>query len=96
LFAINKCLQCEVQNCLNQLSVVCIRGGKLDLVRLVLDFKKHDALKEMAERLHQVIREDCLKLQVLLFVDKHEKAIKWFENQIKNHPIKKSQLLQAL
>ena len=51
LFAITKCIQCEVHVCLNQLSILCIRGGNLDLVRLALDFKKHDALKEI-ERPH--------------------------------------------
>ena len=89
LFAITKCLQSAIQNCLNQLSVVCIRGGKLDLVRLVLDYKKHDTLKEI-EKLHQLIREDCRKLQVLLIDDKHEEATEWFKIQVKNHPLRKA------
>jgi len=88
LFAVTKCLQCAIQRCLNQLSVVCIRGGKLDLVHLVLDFKKHDPLKETYKP-HQLIREDFRKLQVLLFDDKHEEVTEWLKNQAKSHPLRK-------
>ena len=88
LFVITKYLQSAIQKCLNQLSVVCIRGGKLDLVRLVLDYKKHDTLKEI-EKLHQLIREDCRKLKMLLIDGKHEEATECLKRQVKNHPLRK-------
>ena len=89
MFTITKSLQCKVKNCLNQLSVICIRAGKLVLVRLVMDFKKHDSLKEI-ERLHQLVREDCRKLQVLLADDKHEEAMEWIKSHVKSHPLRKT------
>ena len=88
LFAITKCLQSEVENCLNQLSILCIRGGKLDLVRIVMSFKGNSIFNGL-QRLHQSIREDCRALLNLLVDDNYDEAITWISSHTKNHPLRK-------
>jgi len=88
LFAIAKCLQCEIENCLNQLSILCIRGGKLDLVQTVRNFKGNSIFKGL-ERLHQSIREECRTLLNLLVDDSYDKAITWLSSHTKNHPLRR-------
>ena len=88
LFVITKCLQSEVENCLNQLSILCVRGGKLDLVRIVMSFKGNSIFNGL-QRLHQSIREDCRALLNLLVDDNYDEAITWISSHTKNHPLRK-------
>ena len=41
-------------------------------------------------RLHQLIRVDCQKLQMLLIDGKHEEATEWLKKQVKCHPLRKA------
>ena len=76
LFTLIKYLQHEIKNCILELSLLFIRGGRMDLAQLTMNFKQSDAVK-CVEKLHQSIREDCKTLQDLLVNDRHEQAIEW-------------------
>ena len=89
LFTLIKCLQHEVKNCILQLSVLFIRGSRMDLAQSAINFKEGDAVK-CVEKLHQSIREDCKTLQSLLLNDRHEQAIDWITGYVKNHPLRKA------
>ncbi|XP_065903832.1 uncharacterized protein [Dysidea avara] len=88
LFAITKCLQSEVENCINQLSILGIRGGKLDLVQVIMDFKGNGVFKGL-QTLHKSIGEDCRALLNLLVDDNYDEAITWISSHTKNHPLRK-------
>ena len=89
LFTLIKCLQHEITNCILQLSVLFIRGNRMDLAQLAMNFKQSDAVK-CVEKLHQSIREDCKTLQDLLVNDRHEQAVDWITGYVKNHPLRKT------
>ena len=88
LFTLMKCLQHEIKNCTIELSVLFIRGGRMDLTHAAMNLKESDAVKR-AEKLYQSIREDCKSLQDLLVSNEHEQADEWITNYIKSHPLKK-------
>ena len=87
-FTLMKCLQHEIKNCTIELSVLFIRGGRMDLTLVAMNLKESDAVKR-AEKLHQSIREDCKSLQNLLVNNEHEQADEWIISYVKDHPLKK-------
>ena len=88
LFTLIKCLQQEIKNCIIELSVLFIRGSRMDLTHLAMNFKDSDAVK-CVEKLHQAIREDCKRLQSFLVSDNHEQAAEWITSYVRNHPLRK-------
>ena len=87
LFAIAKCLQHEINDCATKLSLLCIRSGKTDLTRVVLSMKGNNTFK-CAKTLHETIREDCRNLHNLLVDNKHDEAVQWLTDYVRNHPLR--------
>ena len=87
LFAIAKCLQHEINDCATKLSLLCIRSGKTDLTRVVLSMKGNNTFK-CVKTLHETIREDCRNLHNLLVDNKHDEAVQWLIDYVRNHPLR--------
>ena len=87
LFVIAKCLQHEINECANKLSLLCIRSGKPDLTRVVLSVKENDVFK-CVKTVHETIRDDCRNLYNLLVNDKHDEALQWLTDYVRNHPLR--------
>ena len=86
LFALIKCLQYEIKNCIKELSNILLLHNKVDLNREVLGFQGSNAIKH-TEKLYHVIIEDWRRLHILLVDDKHDEAIEFITDYVKNHPL---------
>ena len=87
LFVIAKCLQHEINDCATKLSLLCIRSGKPDLTRVVLSVKENNVFK-CVKTVHETIRDDCRNLHNLLVNDKHDEAVQWLTDYVRNHPLR--------
>ena len=87
LFVIAKCLQHEINECATKLSLLCIRSGKPNLTCVVLSVKENNVFK-CVKTVHETIRDDCRNLRNLLVNDKHDEAVQWLTDHVRNHPLR--------